>query len=281
MEFLPDISKWIQILLRVGHVFFAILWIGTSFTFNYLDNKLPKNLKEKDIEADGILQHSGYYYKLTRYLGAPQEVPKNVIIWKYTSYLTFLSGFALLILIYYVNADILMVDKRINPNISSFLAITISVLSIIGSWLVYDFICKTKLINYKIIFPAVLLIIGTAISFGLTKIFGSRFAFLQSGIIAGSIMTMNVFFIIAPNGKKIALAFSKKIKFDLNLSLQAKVRSVHNNIILLWVLFIMLSHGKASFISGNMPSWLILAVLAIIFGMIQYYVNWKNKKESN
>ena len=95
MEFLPDISKWIQILLRVGHVFFAILWIGTSFTFNYLDNKLPKNLKEEDIEADGILQHSGYYYKLTRYHGAPQEVPKNVIIWKYTSYLTFLSGMAL------------------------------------------------------------------------------------------------------------------------------------------------------------------------------------------
>ena len=281
MEFLPDISKWTQILLRWGHVFFAILWVGTSFTFNYLDNKLPKNSKAEDTEAEGILQHSGYYYKLTRYHGAPQEVPKNVIIWKYTSYLTFLSGFALLILIYYVNADILMIDKRINPNISSFLAITISVLSIIGSWLVYDFICKTKLINYKIIFPVVLLIIGTAISFGLTKIFGSRFAFLQSGIIAGSIMTMNVFFIIAPNGKKIALAFSKKIKFDLNLSLQAKVRSVHNNIILLWVLFIMLSHGKASFISGNMPSWLILAVLAIIFGMIQYYVNWKNKKESN
>ena len=281
MEFLPDISKWIQILLRWGHVFFAILWVGTSFTFNYLDNKLQKNLKEEDIEASGLLQHSGYYYKLTRYHGAPMEVPKNVIIWKYTSYLTFLSGIALLILIYYVNADILMVDKRINENISPSLAITISALSIIGSWLSYDFICKTKLINYKIIFPAVLLIIGTAISFGLTKIFGSRFAFLQSGIIAGSIMTMNVFFIIAPNGKKIALAFSKKIKFDLNLSLQAKVRSVHNNIILLWVLFIMLSHGKASFISGNMPSWLILAVLAIIFGMIQYYVNWKNKKESN
>ena len=92
MEFLPDISKWIQALLRWGHVFFAILWVGTSFTFNYLDNKLPKNLKEKDIEADGILQHSGYYYKLTRFQGAPNEVPKNVIIWKYTSYLTFLSG---------------------------------------------------------------------------------------------------------------------------------------------------------------------------------------------
>jgi uncharacterized membrane protein len=280
MEFLPDISKWIQILLRWGHVFFAILWVGTSFTFNYLDNKLQKNLKEEDIEASGLLQHSGYYYKLTRYHGAPMEVPKNVIIWKYTSYLTFLSGIALLILIYYVNADILMVDKRINENISPSLAITISALSIIGSWLAYDFICKTKLINYKIVFPIVLLIIGTAISFGLTKIYGPRFAFLQSGIILGSIMTMNVFFVIAPNGRKIALASSKKTKFDLNLSLRAKVRSAHNNIITLLVLFIMLS-GHASFVWMNKYNWLILSLLAIIFGAVQYYVNWKNKKESN
>ena len=280
MEFIPDISKWIQILLRWGHVFFAILWVGTSFTFNYLDNKLPKNLREEDIEASGILQHSGYYYKLTRYHGAPQEVPKNVIIWKYTSYLTFLSGIALLILIYFVNADILMIDKRVNENISSSFAIIISVLSIIGSWLVYDFICKSKLVNYKIVFPIVLLIIGTIISFGLTKIYGSRFAFLQSGIILGSIMTMNVFFVIAPNGKKIALAALKKEKIDLSLSLRAKVRSVHNNIITLLVLFVMLS-GHASFVWTSKYNWLILSLLAIIFSAIQYYVNWKNKKESN
>ena len=280
MEFLPDISKWIQILLRWGHVFFAILWVGTSFTFNYLDNKLPKNLKEEDIEANGILQHSGYYYKLTRYHGAPMETPKNVIIWKYTSYLTFLSGAGLLILIYFANADILMVDKRVNENISTFLAITISVFSIIGSWLIYDFICKSKLINYKIIFPTVLLIIGTAISFGLTKIYGARFAFLQTGIILGSIMTMNVFFVIAPNGKKIASAALKKEKFDLNLSLRAKVRSVHNNIITLLVLFIMLS-GHASFIWVSKYNWIILSLLAIIFGMIQHYINLNNKKENS
>ena len=280
MEFLPDVSKWIQALLRWGHVFFAILWVGTSFTFNYLDNKLPKNSKAEDIEASGILQHSGYYYKLTRYRGAPMEVPKNVIIWKYTSYLTFLSGIALLILIYFVNADILMIDKRVNENISSSFAIIISVLSIIGSWLVYDFICKSKLVNYKIVFPIVLLIIGTIISFGLTKIYGPRFAFLQSGIILGSIMTMNVFFVIAPNGKKIALAALKKEKIDLSLSLRAKVRSVHNNIITLLVLFVMLS-GHASFVWASKYNWLILSLLAIIFSAIQYYVNWKNKKESN
>jgi len=280
MEFLPDISKWIQALLRWGHVFFAILWVGTSFTFNYLDNKLPKKLNEEDIEADGILQHSGYFYKLTRYHGAPKEVPKNVIIWKYTSYLTFLSGIALLILIYFVNADILMIDKRVNENISPTIAISISLLSIVGSWFIYDFICKSKLINFKTIFPIVLLIIGTAISFGLTKIYGSRFAFLQTGIILGSIMTMNVFFVIAPNGKKISLAASKKEKFDLNLSLRAKVRSVHNNIITLLVLFIMLS-GHASFVWASSINWIILFILAIIFGMIQFYVNLKNKKESS
>ncbi len=280
MEFLPDISKWIQALLRWGHVFFAILWVGTSFTFNYLDNKLPKNLKEENIEADGILQHSGYYYKLTRFHGAPQEVPKNVIIWKYTSYLTFLSGLALLIMIYYMNAGILMVDKRVNANITPLVAVLISVSSIVASWIIYDLICKSKLINYKVIFPVLLLIIGTAISYGLTQIYGPKFAFLQVGIILGSIMTMNVFFVIAPNGKKIAHASINKTKFDLNLSLQAKERSVHNNIITLLVLFIMLS-GHASFIWLYKYNWFILALLAIIFGTIQYYVNYKNKKESN
>ena len=173
-----------------------------------------------------------------------------------------------------------MVDKRVNENISSYLAIAISVFSIIGSWLIYDFICKSKLINYKIIFPIVLLIIGTIISFSLTKIYGPRFAFLQTGIILGSIMTMNVFFVIAPNGRKIALAALKKIKFDLNFSLQAKTRSLHNNIITLLVLFIMLS-GHASFVWASKYNWLILSILAIIFGTIQYYVNWKNQKESN
>ena len=93
-------------------------------------------------------------------------------------------------------------------------------------------------------------------------------------------MTMNVFFVIAPNGKKIAHASINKTKFDLNLSLQAKERSVHNNIITLLVLFIMLS-GHASFIWLYKYNWFILALLAIIFGTIQYYVNLKNKKESN
>ncbi len=277
MEFLSDISKWIQVLLRWGHVFFAILWIGTSMTFNFLDNKMRKNTKnEEEVDLEGTLQHSGYYYKLTRYHGAPKEIPKNVVIWKWPSYLTFWSGLGLLIIIYYTN-DFLMIDKRINENVTHLMAVSISMFSIVGSWIIYDFICKSKLINYKIIFPVALLIIGTAISFGLTKIYGPRFAFLQVGIILGSLMTANVFFVIAPNGRNITSAALNKTKFDLNLSIQAKTRSVHNNIITLLVLFIMLS-GHASFVWISKYNWLILAILAVIFGLIRYYFNLRAKK---
>ena len=277
MEFLPDISKWIQVLLRWGHVFFAILWIGTSMTFNFLDNKMRKNIKnEEEVDLEGTLQHSGYYYKLTRYHGAPKEIPKNVVIWKWPSYLTFWSGLGLLIIIYYTN-DFLMIDKRINENVTHLMAVSISIFSIVGSWIIYDFICKSKLINYKIIFPVALLILGTAISFGLTKIYGPRFAFLQVGIILGSLMTANVFFVIAPNGRNITSAALNKTKFDLNLSIQAKTRSVHNNIITLLVLFIMLS-GHASFVWISKYNWLILAILAVIFGLIRYYFNLRAKK---
>ena len=245
MEFLPYISKWIEILLRWSHVMFAILWVGNSFLFNYLDNKLEKNTSKKEVDAEGILQHSGWFYRLERLNVAPEKFSKNLIIFKWQSYLTFITGILLLIIIYYANAKILMVDKRVNENITPLMGIGISVLSIIGSWLVYDFICKSKLINNKIIFSIILLIIGGIISFGLTKIFGSRFAFLSVGVILGCIMFFNVFFVIVPNGKNITASALNKKDFDINLSNRAKTRSVHNNIITFLVLFIMLS-GHAS-----------------------------------
>jgi len=210
----------------------------------------------------------------------PKEVPKNLIIFKWQSYLTFITGILLLIVIYYANAKILMMDSRVNASITPLMGIGISVFSIIISWLIYDLVCKSKLINYKIIFPVVLLIIGSFFAYGLTQIYGARFAFLSVGIILGCIMFFNVFFIIIPNGKNITSSALNKTKFDLSLSLQAKTRSVHNNIITLLVLFVMLS-GHASFIWISKYNWLILAILAILFGLIRYYFNWKNKKESN
>ena len=185
----------------------------------------------------------------------------------------------LLIVIYYANSKILMLDKRVNENITPLMGITISIFSIIISWLIYDLICRSKLINYKIIFSIVLLIIGAVISFGLTKIYGPRFAFLSVGIILGCIMFFNVFFVIIPNGKNITSSTLNKTKFDLNLSIQAKTRSVHNNIITFLVLFVMLS-GHASFIWVSQYNWIILSFLAIILGLIRHYFNLREKKKN-
>ena len=275
MELLPYTFKWIEVLLRWSHVLFAILWVGNSFLFNYLDNKLEKNTTSKGVDKDGILQHSGWFYRVERLNAAPEQFSKNLIIFKWQSYLTFFTGMLLLVIIYYANANILMIDQRVNENISPLMGIGISIFSIIGSWLIYDLICKSKLINNKIIFPVVLLIIGTVISFSLTKIFGSRFAFLSVGVILGCIMFFNVFFVIIPNGKNITLNTEK---FDLNLSISAKTRSVHNNIITFLVLFVMLS-GHASFIWISQYNWIILSFLAIILGLIRHYFNLRAKKK--
>ena len=278
MELLPYTLKWFEVLLRWSHVLFAILWVGNSFLFNYLDNKLEKNTTSKEVDADGILQHSGWFYRVERLNIAPEQFSKNLIIFKWQSYLTFITGMLLLIIIYYVNAKILMIDKRVNENITPLMGIGISIFSIIGSWLIYDLICKSKLITNKIIFPIVLLIIGTVISFSLTKIYGPRFAFLSVGVILGCIMFFNVFFVIIPNGKNITGLALNKEKFDLNLSISAKTRSVHNNIITFLVLFVMLS-GHASFIWISQYNWIILSFSAIILGLIRYYFNLRAKKK--
>ena len=277
MEFLPYISKWVEILLRLSHVLFAILWVGNSFLFNYLDNKLEKNISSKEVDAGGILQHSGWFYRLERLNTAPEKFSKNLIIFKWQSYLTFITGILLLIIIYYANAKILMIDERINENITPLMGIGISIFSIIGSWLIYNLICKSKLINNKIIFPVIMLIIGAVISFGLTKVFGARFAFLSVGVILGCVMFFNVFFVIVPNGKNITASALDKKDFDINLSNSAKTRSIHNNIITFLVLFIMLS-GHASFIWISQYNWIILSFLAIILGLIRHYFNLRAKK---
>ena len=278
MEFLPYIYKWFEVLLRWAHVMFAILWVGNSFLFNYLDNKIEKNTESKEVDAEGILQHSGWFYRLERLKIAPEKFSKNLIIFKWQSYLTFITGILLLIIIYYANAKILMIDKRVNENITPLTSIGLSIISIIGSWLIYDLICKSKLINNKIIFPIVLLIIGGIISFGMTKVFGPRFAFLSVGVILGCIMFFNVLFVIIPNGKNITASALNKKDFDVNLSIRAKTRSVHNNIITFLVLFIMLS-GHASFIWVSQYNWIILLLLAIILGYIRHFFNLKVKEK--
>ena len=276
MEFIPYTLKWLELTLRWGHVLFAILWVGNSFLFNYLDNKLNKNISSDDIDGEGYLMHSGYYYKLLRLKKSPPlEYLNNLVIFKWQSYLTFVTGILLLIIVYYYNSEILMVDKRV-LEITSLNAILISIISLVISWLIYDFLCKSKIIKNNILFITIIFILLTLVSFGLTKIFGPKFAFLSVGLIIGSNMFGNVFTVIIPNQKNIINSSLKNEKFDNSLSLAAKQRSIHNNYSTFLVLFIMLS-GHYSFIVYHKYNWLILCLVALISATARHFFNLRGK----
>ena len=276
MEFIPYTLKWLELILRWGHVLFAILWVGNSFLFNYLDNKLNKDISSDDIDGEGYLMHSGYYYKLTRLKKSPAlEYLNSLVIFKWQSYLTFVTGILLLIIIYYYNSGILMVDKRV-LDITPFNAILISIISLVISWFVYDFLCKSKIIKNNILFILIIIILLVLVSFGFTKIFGPKFAFLSVGLIIGTNMFGNVFTVIIPNQINIINSSLKSEKFDTTLSVAAKERSIHNNYSTFLVLFIMLS-GHFSFIVYHKYNWLILCLVALISGTARHFFNLRGK----
>ncbi len=276
MEVLSYSMKWLELILRWGHVLFAILWVGNSFLFNYLDNKLNKNISGRDIDAEGYLMHSGYYYKLSRLKSSPPiNYLKSLVIFKWQSYLTFITGILLLAVIYYYRPDILMVDKKVLNMLPS-TAIAISILSLLASWLIYDSLCKSNLIKNDILFVSIIFILLILMSFGFTQIYGPKFAFLSVGLVIGTNMFGNVFTVIIPNQMNIINSSKRNKKFDQSLSLAAKQRSIHNNYSTFLVLFIMLS-GHYSFIIYNKYNWLILCAIAVISVLARYYFNLRGR----
>ena len=276
MEFLPYTIKWLEVILRWGHVLFAILWVGNSFLFNYLDNNLNKNITSNDIDGEGYLMHSGFFYKLSRLkTSPPQDFLNKLVIFKWQSYLTFVTGMLLLVVIYYYNAGVLMVDKRV-LLITPGYAIIISLLSLIISWFIYDLLCKSKLIENNILFIVTGIILLALVSFGLTKLFGPKFAILSVGLIIGTNMFGNVFTVIIPNQMNIIKSSEKGDKFDMSLSLAAKKRSIHNNYSTFLVLFIMLS-GHSSFLVYHQYNWLILCLIGVISGAARHYFNLRGR----
>jgi len=276
MEILSYTLKWSEAILRWGHVLFAILWVGNSFLFNYLDNKLNKDLKSDEIDGESYLMHSGFYYKLQRLKTSPNKIfLSQLVIFKWQSYLTFISGILLLAVIYYYNAEVLMVDKRVlilTPSV----AIMYSVLSIIISWYIYDFLCKSRLIKNNFLFLSTIFILLCVLSFVLTKIFGPKFAFLSVGLIIGTNMFANVLTVIIPNQMNIINSSKENKEIDASLSLAAKQRSIHNNYSTFLVLFIMLS-GHYSFLVYHKYNWLILCLIGIISVVARHYFNLRGR----
>ena len=181
----------------------------------------------------------------------------------------------LLGIIYYYNAGVLMVDKRV-LLIPPGYAIIISLLSLVVSWFVYDFLCKSQLIQNNILFISTIIILLVLVSFGLTKLFGPKFAFLSVGLIIGTNMFGNVFTVIIPNQMNIINSSKKNTKFDMSLSLAAKQRSIHNNYSTFLVLFIMLS-GHSSFLVYHKYNWAIFVLIGIISVLARHYFNLRGR----
>jgi len=237
---------------------------------------LNKNISSDDIDGEGYLMHSGFYYKLSRLKKSPPlDYLNRLVIFKWQSYLTFITGMLLLAVVYYYNSGVLMIDKRVLLIPPSY-AITISLLSLIVSWFIYDLLCKSNLIKNNILFITTIIILLTLISFGLTKLFGPKFAFLSVGLIIGTNMFGNVFTVIIPNQMNIINSSKKNEQFDTSLSLAAKQRSIHNNYSTFLVLFIMLS-GHYSFIVYHKYNWLILCLVGLISGMARHYFNLRGR----
>ena len=281
MEFIfsltPFILDWLDLVVRWIHIIVGIAWIGTSFYFNWLDSRLERDIKDENIDGELWSVHSGGFYHINKLKGPPKSFPKELHWFKWEAYTTWISGFALLIIVYYLNAETIMIDKNIN-EITPFIAIIISLTFLIGSWFIYDFLCKSKLINNTILFTLICLLLATFFSYLLTKIFGSRAAYIHVGACLGTIMAANVFRVIIPSQKNMVESALANRDPDLNKGKDAKTRSIHNNYITLPVLFIMVS-AHFPFTYGHHYNWLILLIISVIGASVRHYFNLRNKKQ--
>ena len=275
----PLFLDWLDLIVRWIHIVVGIAWIGTSFYFNWLDSRLDQNTSNEDLEGELWSVHSGGFYNINKLKGPPKKFPKELHWFKWEAYTTWISGFALLIIIYYLNAESIMIDKNVN-DIKTFTAIIISLSFLAASWLIYDFLCKSNLINNTILFSTVCLIVAIIISYLLTKIYGSRAAYIHVGASLGTIMAANVFYVIIPSQKNMVDAALENKESDLQKGISAKTRSIHNNYLTLPVLFIMIS-SHFPFTYGHKYNWLILAIISIIGASVRHYFNLRNKKQHN
>ena len=275
----PFLLDWLDLIVRWIHIIVGIAWIGTSFYFNWLDSRLDRKIDNDNVEGELWSVHSGGFYHINKLKGPPKEFPKELHWFKWEAYTTWISGFALLIIVYYLNAESIMIDKNVN-DISSLTAIVTSLTFLLGSWFVYDLLCKSKLINNTILFSLICLLLATITSYLLTKIYGSRAAYVHIGACLGTIMAANVFRVIIPSQKNMVDAALANKKPDLQKGMSAKTRSIHNNYITLPVLFIMIS-AHFPFTYGHKYNWLILALISIIGASVRHFFNLRNKKRYN
>jgi uncharacterized membrane protein len=274
-EFMP----WIELALRWAHVLAGISWIGTSFYFIWLDNSLRKAVDAPPGVAGELWAvHGGGFYHKQKYTVAPPTLPEHLHWFKWEAYFTWISGFLLLSVIYYLGADLFLID-RAKLALAPLSAIGLSLAFLIGGWLAYDTLCRSPLGKRGDVFAVVWAAVLVAAAYALGQIFSDRAAFMQVGAMIGTVMAANVFMVIIPNQRKATAAMLAGAAPDPKLGLQAKQRSLHNNYMTLPVVLIMISGHYPMLWSGEL-AWLTLAGLAGVGFLIRHFFNLKNRGAS-
>ncbi len=272
--------EWVSFAARWFHVITAIAWIGSSFYFIALDLGLHKhdNLP-KGAAGDEWQVHGGGFYHIQKYMIAPEKMPENLVWFKWEAYSTWLSGFVLLALVYYLGAELYLVDPNV-LDITPTTGILISLASIGLGWIVYDLLCKSPIGNNNTRLMILLYFVLVAMAWGYTQIFTGRAAFLHLGAFTGTIMSANVFFIIIPNQKKVVADLLAGKSPDPALGMQAKQRSTHNNYLTLPVIFLMLSnHAPLAFATEF--NWVIASLVFLMGVTIRHYFNTKHARKGD
>ncbi|WP_011582154.1 MULTISPECIES: urate hydroxylase PuuD [Chelativorans] len=274
------IWEWLSSAVRWLHVVTAIAWIGSSFYFIALDLGLVKRpgLPE-GVSGEEWQVHGGGFYHIQKYMVAPAYLPEHLTWFKWESYSTWLSGFALLAIVYYAGADLYLIDRNV-LDVSAPVAILISLASISLGWLLYDALCKSPLGKSDTGLMLVLYAILVAMSWGYTQIFTGRAAFLHLGAFTATIMSANVFLLIIPNQKIVVADMNAGRTPDPKLGMQAKQRSLHNNYLTLPVIFLMLSnHYPLAF--ATRFNWIIASLVFIIGVLIRHFFNTRHARKGN
>ena len=271
---------WLSFAVRWLHAITGIAWIGSSFYFVALDlglrqrPGLPAGAHGEEWQV-----HGGGFYHVQKYLVAPAEMPEHLTWFKWEAYSTWLTGFALLCVVYYAGADLFLIDRNV-LDVSAPVAIGISLASIVLGWILYDLLCKSPLGSNDTTLMLVLYAILVAMAWGYTQLFTGRAAFLHLGAFTATIMSANVFMIIIPNQKIVVADLLAGRKPDPKYGKIAKTRSLHNNYLTLPVVFLMLSnHYPLAFATEY--NWVIASIIFIIGVLIRHYFNTVHARKGN
>lgn len=275
---LTSLDLWTEYIIRFSHLVAGISWIGSSFYFIWLDSSFETPEKPRhNVDGEVFMVHGGFYYQVDKKKIAPGELPKTLHWFKWEATLTFITGFLLFIYLYFLGGASLLIDPSV-MELSQMGAIGFSLLFIIGSWFIYDFIYHPNLMKNKNLSNALAVIGAVALIYITPLIFSGRGAFMIVGVIFGSCMLLNVWVRILPGqAKMLKDAEAGKVP-DYSQGKKSKTRSVHNTYFIFPVLFIMLSNHYPA-VYNHEYAWVMLIILTIAGAMVRQAMITKNPKE--